>query len=187
MMNIIYATCHLFGMSSACVNPFLYGWFNENFRCEFKRIFAIPYRLLCPARAAAEVYQGRHDNRHSSACLSAPDSMSTLGQNKQRWNATTQFTIDISCIDDEKNKMMKKNSTIGELEQLSSTAKEMIVMVDLQNVVETKLMSLSKSSASPVEGQTSNIDSDEIHDNIMIVHPNLSSFLESSKTLETHL
>jgi len=174
-------------MSSACANPFLYGWFNENFRGEFKRIFAIPYRLLCPARAAADVYQGRHDNRHSSACISAPDSMSTLGQNKQRWNATTQFTIDISCIDDEKNKMIKKNSTIGGLGQTTSTAKELVVMIDGRDIVETKLMSLSTSSASPVEGQTTNIGSDEIHDNIMIVHPNLSSILESSDTLETHL
>jgi len=43
-MTIIYATCHLIGMSSACANPFLYGWFNSNFRSEFVCIFMTPSR-----------------------------------------------------------------------------------------------------------------------------------------------
>ena len=29
---IIYAVCHLAGMSSACLNPVLYGWLNHNLR-----------------------------------------------------------------------------------------------------------------------------------------------------------
>lgn len=36
---VIYAFCHMFAMSSACGNPFLYGYLNENFRKEFKEIF----------------------------------------------------------------------------------------------------------------------------------------------------
>ena len=32
--------CHLAGMSSACFNPFLYAYLNENFRKEFVDIFA---------------------------------------------------------------------------------------------------------------------------------------------------
>ena len=32
----VYAVCHLAGMSSACLNPFLYGLMNENFQGEFK-------------------------------------------------------------------------------------------------------------------------------------------------------
>jgi len=49
-MTIIYATCHLIGMSSACANPFLYGWFNSNFRSEFICIYMTPFRLCfcCP-------------------------------------------------------------------------------------------------------------------------------------------
>ncbi|XP_017461766.1 PREDICTED: neuropeptide F receptor-like, partial [Rhagoletis zephyria] len=31
-MLIAYAFCHMFGMSSACTNPLLYGWLNDNFR-----------------------------------------------------------------------------------------------------------------------------------------------------------
>ncbi|XP_076066964.1 neuropeptide F receptor-like [Oratosquilla oratoria] len=39
MMVIIYAVCHMIGMSSACSNPLLYGWLNDNFRKEFHEIF----------------------------------------------------------------------------------------------------------------------------------------------------
>jgi len=46
-MIIIYAVCHLFGMSSACANPFLYGWFNCNFRSEFTKILRAPLRMIC--------------------------------------------------------------------------------------------------------------------------------------------
>lgn len=35
---VAYAVCHMIGMSSACSNPLLYGWLNENFRKEFKEI-----------------------------------------------------------------------------------------------------------------------------------------------------
>lgn len=33
---VVYAVCHMMGMSSACSNPLLYGWLNDNFRKEFK-------------------------------------------------------------------------------------------------------------------------------------------------------
>jgi len=46
-MVITYAVCHLFAMSSACANPFLYGWFNGNFRNEFTKILRAPLRLIC--------------------------------------------------------------------------------------------------------------------------------------------
>lgn len=35
-MMVVYAVCHMMGMSSACSNPLLYGWLNDNFRKEFK-------------------------------------------------------------------------------------------------------------------------------------------------------
>ncbi|XP_037811236.1 neuropeptide F receptor-like isoform X1 [Lucilia sericata] len=37
-MLVMYAFCHMIGMSSACSNPLLYGWLNDNFRKEFKEI-----------------------------------------------------------------------------------------------------------------------------------------------------
>ncbi|XP_055904468.1 neuropeptide F receptor isoform X2 [Eupeodes corollae] len=33
-----YAFCHMIGMSSACSNPLLYGWLNDNFRKEFQEL-----------------------------------------------------------------------------------------------------------------------------------------------------
>ncbi|XP_014666950.1 PREDICTED: neuropeptide F receptor-like [Priapulus caudatus] len=36
--NLIFAVCHMMGMSSACSNPLLYGWLNDNFRKEFNEI-----------------------------------------------------------------------------------------------------------------------------------------------------
>jgi len=35
----IYALCHLAGMSSACINPVLYGWLNQNLRADLVRLF----------------------------------------------------------------------------------------------------------------------------------------------------
>nr|XP_027197463.1 neuropeptide F receptor-like [Dermatophagoides pteronyssinus] len=45
--RITFAICHMFGMSSACSNPFLYGWLNQTFRNEFKEIFNSFQRLFC--------------------------------------------------------------------------------------------------------------------------------------------
>ncbi|CAG0890425.1 unnamed protein product [Cyprideis torosa] len=35
----VFALCHMVGMSSACINPLLYGWLNENFQKEFRQVF----------------------------------------------------------------------------------------------------------------------------------------------------
>ncbi|XP_042213029.1 neuropeptide F receptor-like [Homarus americanus] len=43
-MLIVYSVCHMAGMSSACSNPLLYGWLNDNFRKEFLEIFGV----VCP-------------------------------------------------------------------------------------------------------------------------------------------
>ena len=190
MMYIIYATCHLFGMSSACANPFLYGWFNENFRGEFKLVFAAPYQLICPARPVSAGHQ--RSFRNSSALPSAAHSISKLGHNKLSRTATTQSTID-TCTD-ERNNMIKKNNTIG-LAQPRSTVKEVTVAIDHRNIIKTKSVSRSTSSASPAEGQN-NVDSngccqarsDEIDDDVIVIYPILSSIIDSpSATLETHL
>jgi neuropeptide Y receptor len=37
--RVVYAFCHLIGMSSANTNPLLYGFFNDNFRKEFRDIW----------------------------------------------------------------------------------------------------------------------------------------------------
>ena len=37
---IFYAVCHVTSMLSACANPVIYGYLNENFNREFKDIFS---------------------------------------------------------------------------------------------------------------------------------------------------
>ena len=179
MMLIIYAACHLFGMSSACANPFLYGWFNENFRNEFKLIFAAPSRLLCPVNAAVD---GRRHRSSTTAFTSVADTMSTMGQSKLRRISSTQSTINTNN--------MRKNSALG-LDQTLSTVQEISeTTADHQNAEGTKL--LSRSAYSPLEGQ-GKADCDayfqeralEMDDKI--IHPISTSILEYSSTLETHL
>jgi neuropeptide Y receptor len=52
-MMIWYAVCHMMGMSSACSNPLLYGWLNDNFRKEFKEILASLFPCV-PVEAVRE-------------------------------------------------------------------------------------------------------------------------------------
>lgn len=64
-MLLIYAICHLLGMSSACSNPVLYGWFNYNFRKEFREIldtfpccnFLVKHIKVCSPRTSI-AFQG---------------------------------------------------------------------------------------------------------------------------------
>eukprot|EP00090_Calanus_glacialis_P028679 TRINITY_DN46023_c0_g1_i1.p1 TRINITY_DN46023_c0_g1~~TRINITY_DN46023_c0_g1_i1.p1 ORF type:complete len:273 (+),score=65.66 TRINITY_DN46023_c0_g1_i1:62-820(+) len=46
----MFASCHLFGMTSACTNPILYGFLNENFKKEFKQMFKTIYVNIWPSR-----------------------------------------------------------------------------------------------------------------------------------------
>lgn len=54
-MLVVYAVCHMAGMSSACSNPLLYGWLNDNFRKEFLEI----HELACPCCASLTSCRGR--------------------------------------------------------------------------------------------------------------------------------
>lgn len=51
VFRIVFACCHMAGMSSACSNPLLYGWLNDNFRKEFKDIF----RSCCPLDSSPKI------------------------------------------------------------------------------------------------------------------------------------
>ncbi|XP_070142898.1 neuropeptide F receptor isoform X2 [Drosophila kikkawai] len=56
-MLVAYAVCHMIGMSSACSNPLLYGWLNDNFRKEFQE-------LLCRCSEPTNVAL----NGHTTGC-----------------------------------------------------------------------------------------------------------------------
>ncbi|CAG5132708.1 unnamed protein product [Candidula unifasciata] len=41
-VKLAYAICHLLMLCSACLNPVLYGWLNDNFRTEFIKMLCCP-------------------------------------------------------------------------------------------------------------------------------------------------
>jgi hypothetical protein len=46
-LSLSFKLCVLsLGMSSACSNPLLYGWLNQNFRQEFKELFGVFHSFL---------------------------------------------------------------------------------------------------------------------------------------------
>ncbi|KAL3183166.1 hypothetical protein MRX96_006935 [Rhipicephalus microplus] len=53
LYRVYFACCHMAGMSSACSNPLLYGWLNDNFRREFRRILSTCCPRLRTRRASA--------------------------------------------------------------------------------------------------------------------------------------
>jgi len=172
-------------MSSACANPFLYGWLNENFRNEFKLIFSAPSRLLCPVKPAVN---GRLRCSAATAFTSAVDTISTPGQSKQRRISSIQSTINTQNI--------KTNSIISSLGagQPLTPVKEMskTIITDHQNAVETN-KPISMPTTSPTEGHNktesnehSQARSLEMDDKITLHLVSLPIF-NSSSTLETHL
>lgn len=76
-MSIAYAVCHMMGMSSACSNPLLYGWLNDNFRKEFNDI-------LCRGNAPS----GGSINDHEVTRLPA------TSQRNRKLEATTMTTTE---------------------------------------------------------------------------------------------
>ncbi|XP_046382346.1 neuropeptide F receptor-like [Ischnura elegans] len=63
-----FAACHVAAMTSACSNPFLYGWLNTNFRREFAEI--VPGACAGRRRGeAASSSGGRRDARRTSSTL----------------------------------------------------------------------------------------------------------------------
>lgn len=68
---VAYAVCHMIGMSSACSNPLLYGWLNENFRKEFKEI-------LCRQTTTSNV----NEIRRTAAEVTQIDTGAVMRKNK---------------------------------------------------------------------------------------------------------
>ena len=49
--GLVFPICHLLVLSSACTNPVIYGWLNDNFRREFEKVLCWPccqnIRVIC--------------------------------------------------------------------------------------------------------------------------------------------
>ncbi|XP_065088799.1 neuropeptide F receptor [Ochlerotatus camptorhynchus] len=78
---VAYAICHMMGMSSACSNPLLYGWLNDNFRKEFNEI-------LCRKDTNTVVANGggNTNSRKVRTTGAAPE----VTQNNENWNKHTE-------------------------------------------------------------------------------------------------
>lgn len=73
-MLIVYSVCHMAGMSSACSNPLLYGWLNDNFRKEFLELFGD----ICPCVPSIANASGRMNSLRSSRIAKDGGSLRTL-------------------------------------------------------------------------------------------------------------
>lgn len=93
--RIVFACCHMAGMSSACSNPLLYGWLNENFRKEFKEIFAACFRP-----SSSKKPNGMNE-KTESIVLNAKTQNQTTTQNAQNsvQGASQQIHADTTVID----------------------------------------------------------------------------------------
>lgn len=70
-MLVVYAVCHMMGMSSACSNPLMYGWLNDNFRKEFLEILGIvlPCRNRQPQDSRGKVLAQQKGGKSASKLL----------------------------------------------------------------------------------------------------------------------
>ena len=177
MMHIIYAICHLFGMSSACANPFLYGWFNENFRGEFKLILTAPSRW-CAAFSAV-----RQRPRPSPIQIALnSDVVSTLKQgNRSNQMVRSEYITDIVNTD--------KNSSFVDQEQTSMfNVNEVRVDIEWnQNEITIDEPISAPSQLREVlvpEGDTTNAI---LHINFNELPSVIVSILQSPSILETYL
>lgn len=69
---VVYAFCHMCGMSSACSNPLLYGWLNDNFRKEFQQLLSCCLPLNVNAMTSAGMQGGRGAAGNSSTTSTQP-------------------------------------------------------------------------------------------------------------------
>ncbi|XP_055587679.1 neuropeptide F receptor isoform X2 [Uranotaenia lowii] len=65
---VAYAICHMMGMSSACSNPLLYGWLNDNFRKEFNELLCRKDTSSVSANA-----NGKSTSRKGRTTAAAPE------------------------------------------------------------------------------------------------------------------
>ncbi|XP_055523454.1 neuropeptide F receptor [Wyeomyia smithii] len=63
-----YAVCHMMGMSSACSNPLLYGWLNDNFRKEFNELLCRKDTHMVSANGG-----GKSISRKNRTSVAAPE------------------------------------------------------------------------------------------------------------------
>ena len=81
--NLVFPICHLLVLSSACMNPVLYGWLNDNFRKEFVSVLCchccLEMQKACGrcCRASTREGNGSQDRQSCVRYQKANNGMST--------------------------------------------------------------------------------------------------------------
>ena len=76
--GLLVPICHLLVLCSACTNPVLYGWLNENFRKEFMKVFCSPRIKKCLASCACHCVRCRTETREEMTATNASPANGTL-------------------------------------------------------------------------------------------------------------
>ncbi|XP_062703012.1 neuropeptide F receptor-like [Aedes albopictus] len=84
---VAYAICHMMGMSSACSNPLLYGWLNDNFRKEFNEI-------LCRKESSTLVANGAGGGKTISRKIRTTGAAPEVTQHNPNWNENSDEPLD---------------------------------------------------------------------------------------------
>ncbi|XP_062561343.1 neuropeptide F receptor [Armigeres subalbatus] len=84
---VAYAICHMMGMSSACSNPLLYGWLNDNFRKEFNEI-------LCRKESSTLVVNGAGGGKTVSRKIRTSGAAPEVTQHNRNWDEHSDESVD---------------------------------------------------------------------------------------------
>lgn len=94
-VNLVYIICHMLVLSSACTNPLLYGWLNENFRNEFLKI------LCCNCCAHLKLIIFRHlgrESRDNVVIVMTKSHNASTQYDKDGYSVTGASTVNINKI-----------------------------------------------------------------------------------------
>ena len=91
--NLVFPICHLLVLSSACMNPVLYGWLNDNFRKEFMNVLCCScchrIRKCCSRCRGNPSGNGNMQNRE----------MTSIRYQKANNGITAETTIEPTAIE----------------------------------------------------------------------------------------
>ncbi|VDD74842.1 unnamed protein product [Mesocestoides corti] len=87
---IIQAVCLLLVLISACINPMLYGWLNENFRRRFKQLLRCPNKKTIIMQKESQLSKAWPINKKRSPYALWPR---TFSHKPQRRNISGQFSL----------------------------------------------------------------------------------------------
>ncbi|CAH1783876.1 unnamed protein product [Owenia fusiformis] len=109
--KLFFAISHLLVLFSACTNPVLYGWLNDNFKQEFLKVLCLP---CCQRIAQSNHPQARNGRRRSSAYLATgavPTITFTKATTTNNGNGTTTV-VSSKCSGSSDERLIEEGSPI---------------------------------------------------------------------------